>query len=226
MSRSNVVPAFLNQSTYAAIRLQMVAVAPSLPGAATFFPKDADYTTIPTHRNTDASLVRQLAQVLHPLIGLELLAPAPTAFAITEYSALPTISASQSFFSQHVRTTPHFKTICAKPRKMADAAVRHKEVKRLRSTFDGRQHVCVVDQYVASGTTVSIAGDLLHAAGVRDVSLIRSNWYEHAQSSDEDPIVPAKSIPQEFFNLIGLQTYESYQAYIEHFANSGFTNKL
>ena len=74
MSRSNVVPAFLNQSTYAAIRLQMVAVAPSLPGAATFFPKDADYTTIPTHRNTDASLVRQLAQVLHPLIGLEVLA--------------------------------------------------------------------------------------------------------------------------------------------------------
>ena len=219
MSRSKPAPKYLNEAAYPEIRLKMLPIAPSLPGAATYFPRGASYNSLPTHRNTDASLARQLAQALSPLAGLDTLAPPPTAFAFTEYSALPVMTAFRSFFSQLNQPEPLFATIHAKPEKMNDLEQRRNEVARLRACFNGHAHVSVVDQYVAVGLTAATAAGLLHQSGVRHISLIRGNWFEYAYRDEFDTTIPTHDLHQDFFRSVGLQAFEGYQAYTEHFAN-------
>jgi hypothetical protein len=50
-------------------------------------------------------------------------------------------------------------------------------VAQLAITGTHEAHVCIIDQYVASGRTIAVAAELLYASGASLVTAIRGKWY-------------------------------------------------
>jgi hypothetical protein len=115
----------------------------------------------------------------------------PDAYLLTAYSAIPLGDSIRAFLrASGDKRSPLMGYIAAnRPARYAYDMAQEKgrtteafegEVNRLRSMLAGRQHVCVVEQFVRYGKNLKYAAALLSAAGIPHTTAIRGRWYEDA----------------------------------------------
>ncbi|HEX7633244.1 MAG TPA: hypothetical protein VF401_02885 [Candidatus Saccharimonadales bacterium] len=129
----------------------------------------------------------------------------PEAYLFTARSAIPVAAAVRGYYKELGNELPVRTSVSANAQKgwihktftgpntlsvspatreakkdMIDAFLvdEQKEIQRLSGLLSGMEHVCVIDQYVGTGSTITYAAYLAKQAGARTVSLIRGNWYE------------------------------------------------
>jgi hypothetical protein len=141
-------------------------------------------------KNHDTSFARQMAELV---IG-DL---APEAYLVTANSAIPVADSIRGFFEELGQTSPPIYPINANsedswsyyfPGEGHDTSrVYANEVKRLNCLLEGFDNVCVVDQYVFSGRTISFAAQMMRSAGVEgNIGGIRGLWYNGISYQDID----------------------------------------
>ncbi len=144
----------------------------------------------------------QMAQVYHnpETIDTRLEKP-PDAFLLTARSAVPVADAVRGYYAELGLQAPYIGYIRANRLLAAvhggrpgpstcsydDAKkVFNDEALRLRPKLAGMSHVCVIDQYVASGGTLQYAGEILEAADIANVTAIRGLWYAQAYDKGDE----------------------------------------
>lgn len=149
------------------------------------------------HPSGDMSLSRQLKSAL----DCEKTPTQPEAYLFTTHSAIPVADAFRGNFAERGQTLPQLGYIAAN-RYMAryshgmdnlslsaTSALKQEketEIERLQLLYQGLKHVCVVEQYVNTGSTLMYALHLLEQAGIDHVSAIRGRWYLDAEKDDVD----------------------------------------
>lgn len=214
----------LRPETHPAIARAMLRVRPQLPGAAVLVPPLLD---VKRPKRCDTSLVRQLAQLLSPQLGLQASSDVkpPTVYLCTERSALPVATALRSFFEYYDTTNglaaaaPTIASVKAH-RALAQGYVAanrrlrpcdRAEIERL-APFVGGTHTALVEQMVSTGRTAVYGTMLAYAAGAAQVSVVRGKWYDNVAPDDAylHPTAPTDNTA--FMHAVGQRAYQMYSA--------------
>lgn len=142
-------------------------------------------------------------------------ATSPDLFLVTAASAVPVADAIRGFYEATGASHPVIDYIAANQEMAAafrEGYIRFNpwqkafqtEVTRLIPRVESSQHVCVVDEFVAEGTTVQYAHQILKTAGIEVASTIRGKWYGQANRSEID-LERLTSIHAPYMRKIGLQ---------------------
>ncbi|MDQ5971918.1 MAG: hypothetical protein QG553_77 [Patescibacteria group bacterium] len=167
------------------------------------------------HPDVDMTFTGQMEQVtttpeaIHP----DLQTP-PDLYLFTAYSAVPIADAVRGYYQAAGWSVPALGYIQADSR-LSDwfrdgsaKSISDAESERLAELTNGKEHVCVLDQHVASGMTLVYAGHLLQNAGVEAASAIRGyGWYQDAHSWGVD-LKGVTSHWQDLMTEIGHAAYQ------------------
>ncbi len=115
----------------------------------------------------------------------------PELYLFTAMSAIPVADAFRGFFGNNrpalgsikadrVSALSHIDRSRYYQPSYEELMAHRTEVERMRELTRTVSHVCVVEQFSASGNTLRYAGLLLREAGVETVSGIRGQWYNEA----------------------------------------------
>lgn len=180
------VPHELDTWSYDRVRERMVTTRAELPSALAHITDDFSHSLGTFHEhNYDTSFSRQM----HELVEHE-----PQLIVCTLKSAAPVAAAVRNFYHYIHQPTPHIGGIQANQQAASDyydlPFLKHKdprsehkqqtEVARLTEQRIrlGLTRVAIVDQFVASGRTMSYAAALLRISGFTQIHGVQGRWYE------------------------------------------------
>ncbi|HET8709421.1 MAG TPA: phosphoribosyltransferase [Candidatus Saccharimonadales bacterium] len=193
----------LTAASYRSIGERMRVQHPELPSAHYSFTAETNPYDIMFQCGRDNSLARQLATVRSALKG------EPDIYFFTANSAIPTADAIRAYYRVNDIRTPLLASVMANRttsipyfrETRVDEQI-DSETTRLKPLIAGADKVAVIDQYVASGKTITYASRLLLAAGAGHVIGIIGNWYDHARIVQSD-IEQLTSSHRDFMFRIG-----------------------
>jgi hypothetical protein len=154
----------------------------------------------------DDSFSSQIGTLVNDPESIGLTKP-PQAYVTTAHSAVPLADAVRGYYDAIGQPRPPINYIMAKSMVAASyfwgrrcqpndilghemhqhtQKVAAHEVERLTPLLDEHEHVCIIDEYVSSGTTLRFAAELLERAGVEQVSAIRGQWYTQVYEHEID----------------------------------------
>ena len=183
--------------------------------------REVGATTVTTER-LDATFSAQLSQLLDrpELLGDDIIGP-PEAYVLTANSAIPIADAIRGYFTMLGWAAPPITYISTKlinpnsQRTLTTKASRafpedannsvEQQFDRLYPVLQGMTHVTLVDQYVASGSTLATAAGILELLGINQITAIRGNWYAGVYDPSEVDRTTMTSTHAEFMRDVGAQ---------------------
>ncbi len=153
----------------------------------------------------DFSLYRQMAQLLGtPLQESDPLPSAPPdCYLLTMYSALPIASTVRSIYKTLCLPKPAILPVCAAYSEERSENLKEHNIGFLNGKLSTVSHVCIIDQYVQYGHTVSDALDTCLTIEGPLVSIVRGRWYEDARRNCGDLTLPAMYTHVDTFTSVG-----------------------
>lgn len=166
----------LEKSEYEVIEERLVLSNPDIPSATRQMTAESTAIDIPpTDTRNDFSLTRQLNELTLSEQDR------PDAYYFTVRSAVPIADAVRGYYSARHLDLPSLRPVYANWR-FSRSGLASKEAteeeERLRQEVADVQHAAVIDQYVATGTTITYASQLLLRSGVPRVTAIPGHWYD------------------------------------------------
>jgi len=191
----------LSPEIYPYVSLNMLTTCPSRSSAARYFEQGeaAEPKAVLDYRDT--SFTRQINQLVNESSSVHpKLQGSPDAFVFTANSAIPVADAIREYYDRSQLQQPLMTHIEANritatlsflnksyPKvDLQNTSFPEDELKRLKLSLSNANHVCVVEQFVGTGRTISYASELLYRSGVRQVSAMRGRWYADARFLDID----------------------------------------
>lgn len=204
----------LQPNSYQYVANKMLCNQTELPSAACDINR---LGAAPSTSESDTSFIRQVQSVTYEptTLGEQFTTP-PDAFVFTLKSAVPVADCVRGFFdaiglerplievveSNRDLSKGYYELLDRTDDKEFAKETALQEADRLRDSLQGAEHVCVVDQFVCSGMTLKLAGEILKMAGLRNISAIRGDWYHDAYSYDVIP-ASATSLHRQFMYGVG-----------------------
>ncbi len=138
-------------------------------------------------RVVDATFSRQMHDILQKPAECE-------AFLVTAMSGIPVADSVRGYYEALGRETPLISYVAADRQQAARYRYGYDhvlsnidtEASRLQEVLDGRDTVCVIDQYVMSGETIGYAASVVALAGVTTIYGMRGKWYHEAPRKHVD----------------------------------------
>ena len=205
----------LSPDQYSAVSMNMLTTSPSGQSAARYI-EPGECATPGSSFENDTSFSRQINQLVNdPCSVHPQLKSRPDAYVFTANSAIPVADAireyyKQSQFGQPIMTHIEANRISS-TLNLLTKVYPEDELSRLEKLLVDTDHVCVVEQFVDTGRTLSYAAELLFQAGVEQVSAIRGGWYANARLLDiyEDKS-KVSSKHAAFMREIGKKAFQQY----------------
>jgi hypothetical protein len=178
-----VVPSLLTASEYDAVARNMLVGNPDLPSAAIEI-GIGDRAAELRPWTYDTSFVRQMNEL--QTVGY-VTPTLPDIYAVTRNSAVPVADSIRGYYEHLEQICPPIIGIDAnsvdgyrffhgeKQRLLTERQRVHVAQLAIAGTLGA--HVCIVDQFVATGRTIAVGAELLYASGASQVSAIRGKWY-------------------------------------------------
>lgn len=181
-----VVPSLLTVSEYGAVARNMLVRKPELPSAAIAVGMGDEPSEL-RPQTYDTSFERQMDD-LHT-VGF-VVQSLPKMYAVTRNSAVPVADAIRGYYEQLQQDCPPIIGIDANSidgfrffhgEKQRHLTAKQREhIAQLALNGTANAHVCIVDQFVASGRTIAVGAEMLYSSGAGQVSAIRGKWYTEA----------------------------------------------
>lgn len=187
------------------VQHRMLSVAPERPSAAIIVEPHANWML----SYEDTSFARQIDDIDVGNVGPGV----PDAYAVTLNSAVPVADSVRGYYEELGRDCPpifglhanshHASYFYIFRRGLAHEHSMH--VKELEARFRGAANICIIDQNIATGRTMSYGAHLLSLAGVELVTGIRGKWYEGIRPNDVDltTLTSTDAYERAFMNNIG-----------------------
>lgn len=205
------VPRELDMSSYDRVRERMTTTRNDLPSALVHITDDFSYDLGSFHeRAYDTSFTRQM----HELKEHE-----PQLIVCALSSAAPVATAVRNFYHYIREPSPYIAGITANQQASCDyydlplfrdadpLAIPKKQAEIARLTNIRKEHrferVAIIDQFVASGRTMSYAAALLRLSGFKTVHGMQGRWYEESAEHVAIGTLHAPSRHAGFMKCIG-----------------------
>jgi hypothetical protein len=186
----------------------ILAERPELESAACLLPgEDLIFDSlIGMKKKYDASMARQIRSVTQEFGKFGMGKP-PEVFLFTAYSAIPFADAFRGYFGASGQRLPVLGYINVSSRRNKYSEDREKnrqqETERLKAFLGNAEHVCVVEEYVDTGSTLALASDILQYAGIVCATAIRGKWDPVGSSKDHVDVGRMTSIFAQHMHELG-----------------------